>query len=65
MPGAVVASGFGTAGRTIDLSVPPFSSGPNAIRPGSTWSFQLPYRDPAGSPSTFNFTDALHLVFGP
>lgn len=65
VPGAVVASGLGTASKAIDLSLPSFISGPNAIHPGSTWNFQLAYRDPAGSPSALNFTDALHLVFAP
>jgi hypothetical protein len=66
VPGGVNASGSGVAVRAIDLAQPPFGSGPNAIHPGSARSFQLAYRDPAGGPpATFNFTDALHLVFGP
>jgi hypothetical protein len=66
VPGSAVSSVTGAVSMGIDLTQPPFSSGPNAIQPGSARSFQLAYRDPAGGPpATFNFTDALHLVFGP
>jgi len=30
--------------------------------PGSTWSFQFLYRDPAGGPAGFNLTNAVELT---
>ena len=44
-----------------------FASAPGqVIAPGSTWHFQLRYRDPAGPGGTFfNFSDALTATFWP
>jgi hypothetical protein len=39
-------------------------SAPN-ISAGSTLNFQAWYRDPMGSPSTFNLSDALEVTFAP
>jgi hypothetical protein len=50
--------------RAIDFSNPPAGSGPAQILPGSTWHFQMQYRDPAGPlGSGFNSTDALKATF--
>ena len=47
----------------IDFTQPPFASGPFAINPLSTWSFQYWYRDPLGGPAGFNFSDGLEVTF--
>jgi hypothetical protein len=55
-------------GRTaypVDLNAPPASSGPGQITAGSTWNFQLWYRDPMGAPASFNGSDALEVTFCP
>ena len=49
----------------VDLTQFPFTGSGQAIEPGSAWNFQYWYRDPAGSPSNFNFSDAKNLVFAP
>jgi hypothetical protein len=49
----------------VDLTQFPFTGSPQAIEPGSAWNFQYWYRDTAGSPSNFNFSDARNLVFAP
>jgi alpha-tubulin suppressor-like RCC1 family protein len=62
---ALIASASGTLSIPVDLSQPPFSSGPQAILPGSHWNFQFWYRDPGGAPGTTNLSNALHVVFAP
>jgi hypothetical protein len=49
----------------VDLTSFPFSGSANTITAGSGWNFQYWYRDSAGNPSTFNFSDAQHIVFAP
>jgi hypothetical protein len=61
----VFADASGTVALPLDLTQFPFSGSPQSILPGSTWNFQYWYRDPAGSQSTYNFSDACHLVFAP
>jgi hypothetical protein len=62
----VLADSNGSASLALDLSQPPFQGGGSGtVTPGSTWNFQLWYRDPAGFPSTFNFSDALEITFAP
>ena len=55
----VAATGSsGTPTWSIDLTAPPAPSG--LITAGSTWHFQTWFRD---SPATWNFSDALTVVF--
>jgi len=52
--------------RPLDFTAPPMDSGPGAVTPGSTWSFQHWYRDPQGpGGSGFNLSDALRIQFTP
>ena len=62
---SVVADPTGTVQLAIDLSQFPFSGSPTAITPGSTWNLQFWYRDPAGAPTSYNLSDAVHVVFAP
>jgi len=56
----------GGATREVDFSVPPASSGPGQIVPGSTWHFQFWFRDPLGpGGSGSNLSDGLTAVFAP
>ena len=55
----------GTARREISFTQPPAGSGPGEIQPGSTWTFQLWYRDPQGGPAGFNLSEALRITFAP
>jgi hypothetical protein len=61
----LIADGFGTASMVLDLSSPPFSSGPGAVTSGDERNFQFWYRDPAGGPSGFNLSDGLQVNFCP
>jgi hypothetical protein len=46
----------------LDLTAPPADAGPGAITAGTSWSFQLWYRDPAGpGGSGFNLSDGLRV----
>lgn len=62
---ALSADGTGAFSRPLDFSAPPASSGPSQISPGSTWNFQLWYRDPAAGGSGFNLSDGLRAHFVP
>ena len=53
------------ASRALDFTQPPFSSGPGAITPGSTWYFQLWYRDPVGGGAGYNLSNGLKATFHP
>ena len=55
----------GRTSRLIDFTQPPVSEGPKAIEVGSTWNFQLWYRDPAGGGPGFNLSNALQASFTP
>ena len=37
--------------------------GSPTLAPGTTWNFQFWYRDPAGGPAGFNFSDGLSVLF--
>ena len=56
-------SGPGFALKTIDLASGAPSSGPSQIQAGSTWYFQLWYRDPQGGPWGFNLSNGLEITF--
>jgi hypothetical protein len=53
----------GRVQRAIDLNAP--AEPDAAILPGSTWNFQLWYRDTAAGGAGFNFTDGLRVTFCP
>jgi hypothetical protein len=55
------SDGSGAVSQTLDLLNPPNLAG--QITAGSTWNFQLWYRDPAGSGGPTNTTDALTATF--
>jgi hypothetical protein len=58
---------FGGAGRAVvdlDLTQGPMGSGPGEITPGSTWHFQVWYRDPASGSWGFNLSNGLAATFG-
>ena len=58
---------FGGAGRSeleLDLARGPMGFGPGAITAGSTWYFQLWYRDPASGSWGFNLSNGLAATFG-
>ena len=63
--GAADPSGPGNAGSQIDLTTGAPSSGPGQIQAGSTWYFQLWYRDPQGGPWGFNLSNGLEITFCP
>jgi hypothetical protein len=58
---------FGGAGRAVlelDLNQGPMGSGSGEITPGSTWYFQLWYRDPGSGSWGFNLSNGLASTFG-
>lgn len=56
----------GVVARLVDFTQPPAGSGPGLIAPGSTWNFQLYYRDVGGPLGTgFNLSNALSVGFCP
>jgi hypothetical protein len=57
----LTTDGSGAASSTLDLFNPYNPSG--LITAGSSWNFQLWYRDPAGSGAPTNTTDALTATF--
>ena len=62
----VTANGSGDGSYSVDYASPPAGSGPGALVPGSTWTFQFWYRDPMGpGGSGFNLSDGLRASFCP
>lgn len=59
--GAVQADASGRALYPLDLTTPPKPGG--QINSGSVWHFQWWYRDLAGGPAGYNFSNALRLPF--
>jgi YVTN family beta-propeller protein len=59
----LLTDGSGSVSLALDVNAPPDPSG--QITAGSTWNFQLWYRDPTGSPATFNLSDGLNAQFCP
>lgn len=57
------ADATGAASYTLDFLDPAQPS--SLIAPGSSWNFQLVFRDPIGGPLTFNTSDALAVTFCP
>lgn len=62
--GTMQASPFGDLERPIDFTRLPFASGAMALTAGSTWNFQLWYRNVAGGGAGFNLSDGLSVCFG-
>jgi hypothetical protein len=61
----LLADSTGAVVFAVDLGQRPFRGSEHAIQAGSAWNFQFWYRDPAGTPSKFNLSDAQHIVFAP
>jgi len=61
--GTVLFDAAGDIAWPLDITSPPEPSG--QITVGSQWHFQVWYRDPAGGPSGFNFSDGLSVRFCP
>jgi hypothetical protein len=59
----VFADTNGLTSTALDFTDP--SSPTLLIAPGSTWNFQLAFRDPLGGPLTFNTSDAVSVTFCP
>jgi hypothetical protein len=49
----------------LDLSQGPLASGPLAVQPGDTRTFQVWFRDPAAGVDAFDLTDAITATFLP
>lgn len=60
---ALQADAAGRLQVPFDAQQPP--SGPGSVVPGSTWNFQLVYRDPLGFGNRTNRSDALAVTFRP
>jgi len=56
---------LGIVQDVLDLSSPPFSSGPGAVAAGDTRNFQFWYRDPDGGVAGYNLSDAVEVPFCP
>jgi hypothetical protein len=54
---------LGNFARATDVTQPPMGSGPAQIHAGSTWYFQLYYRDSVGA--GFNLSNSLQATFCP
>jgi hypothetical protein len=55
----VFANAQGSVARPFDFASPAGS----IVTPGSTWNFQLYYRDVAGGGAGFNSTNGLQATF--
>jgi carboxypeptidase T len=58
--GVVLIDGVGQATRLVDFTVPPAAG---QFVSGSTWNFQLWYRDPSFGSFGFNLSDGLKVTF--
>jgi len=61
----IFSTGAGTAERILDFTQPPLSTGAGQVTAGSTWYFQLWYRDAAAGMAGFNYSDGLAVTFCP
>lgn len=50
---------------SLDLTQGPLASGPLAVQPGDTRTFQVWYRDPGAGADAFDLTDAIEATFLP
>lgn len=65
LPPPAHANGTGIFRRDVDLTAAPAGSGPGRIEGGSTWAFQLWYRNPLGGGPGFNLSNAAEVHFCP
>jgi len=56
---------FGTTEYILDYQAEPLGAGPATVIPGSTWHFQLWYRDPNSGGAGHNLSSSLRLTFCP
>ena len=63
MAPVLVTDASGVAQRVLDLTAAPFAAGSNAGLAGSTWYFQVAYRDPTGAANALNATNGVQVVF--
>jgi len=63
--GVTRAAPDGRVETTLDFTARPAASGAGRIDPGSTWRFQLIYRDFAAGGAGFNLTEGLAVTFCP
>jgi choice-of-anchor B domain-containing protein len=62
----LTASATGALTQPLDWTNPPLNAGPGAATPGTTWNYQLWYREPGGPIGTgFNLSDALSVTLCP
>lgn len=61
----LVTDASGVAQRVLDLTAAPFAAGSSAVLAGSTWYFQVAYRDPTGAANGLNATNGVRVVFAP
>jgi hypothetical protein len=61
----LVTDPSGVAQRVLDLTAAPFAAGSSAVLAGSTWYFQVAYRDPTGAANGLNATNGVRVVFAP
>lgn len=62
----IMANVLGDVMLHVDYGQPPFDSGPGAIDPGDTFTWQMWYRDPMGpGGSGFNLSNAVRITFCP
>lgn len=59
------SNSLGEVNTLLDLSAPPFDSGPGLVGPGDVRNFQYWYRDTPGGPAGFNTSDAMQVQFCP
>jgi hypothetical protein len=55
--------GLGAALATLDWDAYPMGAGPLTITSGDVYFFQVWYRDPLGSPATFDLSNGLRIQF--
>lgn len=58
-----LATGLGAVARPVDLQAPHPTAGTPQV--GTTWYYQLWYRDPTAVQGTSNFSDGLRVTFQP
>lgn len=65
MTSVLMSDLLGGVSLPIDFTAPQQSMGPGAILPGQTWNFQYWHRDSIGGQATWNYSNALGILFCP